>query len=414
MNNTRTPAYHPRTLETAWREASEQFPVLLLTGPRQVGKTSLLEHLSGKTRTYVTLDDMNLRALAKSDPLLFLQQFPPPVLIDEVQYAPELFPAIKQTVDRNPLPGGVWLTGSQSFPLMKGVSESLAGRVAILNLLGFSAREADRRPIDVGPFLPGGDAVTERKASPAPTALAPVYERIWRGSYPALLTGRVRDRDLFYRSYVQTYLQRDVRDLLKVGDLDLFMRFLKATAARTGQLLNFSDLARDCGISVNTARNWMAVLQASHQVFLLPAWHSNLSKRLYTTPKLHFLDTGLCAYLTEWSSPATLGAGAMAGAMLESYVAAEILKSWWHRGKDPTLYHYRDKDGREIDLLIAHDGCLYPVEIKKAVTVRAGDVTAFGLLERRGAKLGTGAVLSLGSEGFPLDRTIDNIPIGWL
>lgn len=414
MNNSRNAVYRPRALEKAWKDAAEQFPVLLLTGPRQVGKTSMLERLRENRRGYVTLDDMNLRALAKHDPLLFLQQYPPPVLIDEVQYAPELFPALKQMVDRDPVPGGVWLTGSQSFPLMKGVSESLAGRVAVLNLLGFSAREADRRSPGIAPFLPGDTGLAQRKKSPAPTALGPIYERIWQGSYPALVTGRVRDRDLFYRSYVQTYLQRDVRDLLKVGDLDLFMRFLKAVAARTGQLLNFSDLARDCGISVNTARNWLAVLQASHQVYLLPAWHSNLSKRLYTTPKLHVLDTGLCAYLTEWSSPATLGAGAMAGAILESYVVAEILKSWWHQGKDPAAYHYRDKDGREIDLLLAHDGLLYPVEIKKAVSIGRGDVAAFRLLEQRGAKPGAGAVLSLGSEGFPLDQRTSVIPIGWL
>lgn len=414
MKDSRKLLYFHRAMESACREAAEQFPVLLLTGSRQVGKTSLLEHLREDERRYVTLDDMNLRRLAKSDPALFLQRFPPPVLIDEVQYAPELFPAIKLLVDRDQMPGSVWLTGSQSFPLMKGISESLAGRVAILNLLGFSARESDRRSPDVPPFLPGGDAVAARKDSVTDTNLASVYERIWRGSFPALVTGRVRDHDLFYRSYVQTYLQRDVRDLLKIGDLDVFMRFLKAVAARTGQLLNFTDLARDCAVSVNTSRNWMAVLQASHQVFLLPAWHSNISKRLYTTPKLHFLDTGLCAYLTEWSSPETLSAGAMAGAILESYVMAEILKSWWHRGKEPTLYHYRDKDGREIDLLIAHDGRLYPIEVKRAATVGVDDAAAFRLLERRGAKAGTGAVLSLSADHVPLSRTVDNLPVGWL
>jgi hypothetical protein len=297
---------------------------------------------------------------------------------------------------------------------MKGVSESLAGRVAILNLLGFSAREADRRPSNVPPFLPAGEPVTARAASPDKTTLAGVYKRIWRGSFPALVAGAVRDRDLFYRSYVQTYLQRDVRDLLKVGDLDAFMRFLKAVAARTGQLLNYTDLARDCAVSVNTARNWMAVLQASHQVFLLPAWHTNLSKRLYTTPKLHFLDTGLCAYLTEWSSPETLSAGAMAGAILESFVVSEILKSWWHQGKDPALYHYRDKDGREIDVLIAHDGRLYPIEIKKAATVGPDDVAAFRILERRGSIVGHGALLSLSAETLPLSRSVTSLPIGWL
>jgi len=224
----------------------------------------------------------------------------------------------------------------------------------------------------------------------------------------------VHDRDLSYRSYVQTYLQRDVRDLLKVGDLDLFMRFLKATAARTGQSLNYTDLARDCAVSVNTIRNWMAVLEASHQVFLLPAWPTNRSKRLYTTPKLHFLDTGLCAYLAEWSSPATLEAGAMSGAILESFVVSEVLKSWWHRGKDPALYHYRDKDGREIDLLIAQDGRLHPIEVKKAASVRLRDASAFGLLPQRGATAGEGAVMSLSAESIPLDRTTVNLPIGWL
>ncbi len=413
MNNRRIIEFCPRVLQAACLEATEQFPVLLLTGPRQVGKTCLLEHLRDAERRYVTLDDMNLRALARSDPPLFLQQFPPPVLIDEVQYAPELFPAIKMKADRDSVPGAFWLTGSQSFSLMKGVSESLAGRVAILNLLGFSAREADRRPA-VPPFLPEGAAVVDRQGSAATTSLADIYARIWMGSFPALLTGRVYDRDLFYRSYVQTYLQRDVRDLLKVGDLNLFMQFLKATAARTGQLLNYTDLARDCGISVNTARNWMTVLQASHQVLLLPAWHTNLSKRLYTTPKLHFLDTGLCAYLTEWSSPETLAAGAMSGAILESYVVGEVLKSWWHQGKDPTLYHYRDKDGREVDLLIACDGKHYPVEIKRAATVKSEDARAFDLLSKRGAAAGAGAVISLCPEGHAITRTTMNIPIGWL
>jgi len=414
MNGRRRKEYYPRALEDACRRAAEQFPVLMITGPRQVGKTSLLEHLREPKRTYVTLDDMNLRGLAKSDPALFLQRFAPPVLIDEVQYAPELFPAIKLLVDKDPMAGSVWLTGSQSFPLMKGVSESLAGRVAILNLLGFSARESDQRKLAVPPFIPDADAIALRGASAVETTLEAVYRRIWCGAFPALVTGQVNDRDLFYRSYVQTYLQRDVRDLVNVGDLDLFMRYLKAVAARTGQLLNYTDLARDCSISVNTARSWMSVLQASHQVFLLPAWHTNLSKRLYTTPKLHFLDTGLCAYLTEWSSPETLSAGAMAGAILETYVVAEILKSWWYHGKDPSLYHYRDKDGREIDLVIAHDGCLYPVEVKRAATVRADDAAAFGLLERRGAKPGHGAVLSLSADGIPLNQTVESCPIGWL
>lgn len=228
------------------------------------------------------------------------------------------------------------------------------------------------------------------------------------------MTGEVTDRDLFFRSYIQTYLQRDVRDLLRVGDLDTFLRFLKATAARTGQLLNYSDLARDCGIGVNTARAWMSVLQASHQVLLLPAWHTNLSKRLYTTPKLHFLDTGLAAYLTEWSSPETLAVGAMSGAILETYVVGEILKSWWHHRKEPSLYHYRDKDRREIDLVIAIDGRLHPIEIKRAATVTPSDASGFHLLAHHGATVGSGAVLGFADRLFPLNETIHHVPIGLL
>lgn len=404
----------PRALTGAFRDAARQFPVMLVTGPRQVGKTRLLEELREKGRTYVTLDDMNLRALARNDPALFLQHFPMPVLIDEVQYAPEIFPAIKLAVDRNRRPGSVWLTGSQSFPLMQSVSESLAGRVGILNLLGFSAREGDRRMPGMPPFLPGARQMATRGKSAAGCDEKSVYERIWLGGFPALVTGDVRDRDLFYSSYIQTYLQRDVRDLLKVGDLDAFMRFLKACAGRTGQLLNCSDLARDCGISVGTVRNWLSVLRASHQVFLLPAWHSNLSKRLYTMPKLYFLDTGLCAYLAEWSTPSTLAAGAMSGSILETYVVGEIIKSWWNCGREPSLYHYRDKDGREIDLLIAHDGCLHPVEIKKAATIHSSDVSAFGLIERRGGKAGAGVLVSLCPDSIPLTATVENCPIGWL
>jgi predicted AAA+ superfamily ATPase len=218
MNNSRSERYHPRTLERACLEAGEQFPVLMITGPRQVGKTSLLQHIAPAERRYVSLDDMNARSLANSDPALFLQRFSPPVLIDEVQYAPPLFSAIKLLVDQDPTPGGVWLTGSQSFPLMKSIFESLAGRVAILNLLGFSAREADGRGIDVPPFLPSGAPVDARADSAAVTDLHEIYRRIWTGGFPALEAGQVHDRDLFYRSYVQTYLQRDVRDLLQVGD----------------------------------------------------------------------------------------------------------------------------------------------------------------------------------------------------
>jgi hypothetical protein len=414
MKNRRTSEYRARGASDYWREASTQFAVLLLTGPRQVGKTTMLRHLSAANRRYVTLDDLAARDLARRDPDLFLQKYRPPVLIDEIQYAPEVLTAIKLAVDRDRLPGAFWLTGSQQFAVMKGITETLAGRVAILTLLGFTQRETDGRPAALPPFLPDEASLQARSTTAATLTLQDVYARIWRGSMPALVTGQIRDRDLFYRSYVQTYLERDVRDLTQVGDLNAFGRFLRAVAARTAQMLNYSDLARDCAISVNTARKWMSVLEGSFQVAILPAYHTNLSKRLYSTPKLHFLDTGLCAYLTEWSSPETLEAGAMSGALFESFVFGEILKTWHNRGRRPAFHHYRDKDGREIDLLISHDGRLWPIEIKKAAVVREADTAAFRTLAGRGTKTGHGAVVCLGAERMPLNRKVDVIPVGWV
>ena len=414
MNDRRTFRYRERAAADCWQAASDQFPVLLLTGPRQVGTTTFLRHLSDVNRRYVTLDDLAARDLARRDPVLFLQKYRPPVLIDEIQYAPDVLSAIKLEVDRARRPGAFWLTGSQQFAVMQGITETLAGRVAILTLLGFTQREADQRPGNLPPFLPDPAALEARSPTAAPLTLRDVYERIWRGGMPALVTRQIRDRDLFYRSYVQTYLERDVRDLTQVGDLNAFGRFLRAVAARTAQLLNYTDLARDCAISVNTARKWMSVLEGSFQVAILPAYHTNLSKRLYATPKLHFLDTGLCAYLTEWSSPETLEAGAMSGALFESFVFGEILKSWHNQGRQPTFHYYRDKDGREIDLLIPHDGRWYPVEIKKAALVRESDAAAFRTMAGRGTRTGPGAVVCLGAERMPLNPKVDVIPVGWV
>ena len=406
--------YYPRTMTDCWREASEQFPVVLLTGTRQVGKTTLLQHICETDRRYVTLDDPALRILAKEDPGLFLQRFPSPVLIDEIQYAPELLPHIKMEVDAKRNTGAFWLTGSQQFQMMKGVSETLAGRVAILNLLGFSSRERHKSDLGVAPFLPAEERISEREVSAASSNLRHIFSNIWVGGFPALIAGPAKNRDLFYSSYLQTYLQRDAKDLAQVGNEAAFLRFLKACAARTGQLLNFSDLARDADVSVNTAKNWLSILQASLQVYLLQPYHSNLTKRLVKRPKLYFLDTGLCAYLTEWSSPETLEAGAMSGAILETFVFTEILKSWWHRGQVPQLYYYRDKDGREIDFLFLKDQIFYPVEVKKSVSPKREWTQTFKALDRLEQHRGEGGIVCLCQQAIPLSDNVSSIPVGFL
>lgn len=406
--------YLPRTLESFAKAASGQFPVLLVTGARQVGKTTLLKHISEPERTYVSLDDPLVLDLAKRDPALFFQRFRPPLLIDEIQYAPELLPYIKMEADSAGASGLFWLTGSQQFHLMKGVSESLAGRAAVVQMLGLSRQERTGRGLESRPFVPTPSGIAEREADASPLGLRELYRLIWRGAYPAIVVNEEMDRDLFYGSYVQTYLQRDVRDLARVGDEMAFVRFLRVAAARTGQMLNLTEAARDSDISVNTAKSWLSILQASGIAYLLQPYHTNLSKRLMKTPKLYFLDTGLCSYLTEWSSPETLESGAMSGAILETWVVGELLKSYLHSGKHAPFYYYRDKDRREIDLLIVRDGTAYPIEIKKTASPTPADVRAFAGLARLGAPVGPGGVVCLAQRSLPLTELAVSIPVGLL
>ncbi|AQT67962.1 hypothetical protein STSP2_01114 [Anaerohalosphaera lusitana] len=403
--------YIERTITGALQRASKHFPVILITGPRQIGKTTCLRHSADQNRSYVTLDDPQARELAIDDPKLFLQRFTAPVLIDEIQYAPQLLPLIKMAVDSGANKGDYWLTGSQQFHLMAGVSESLAGRVGILQMLGFSYTELINQGQTSKPFMPDTrDFYSTKK----PIGLKELYEHIWRGSFPAIVTDEQMDRDLFYSSYVQTYLQRDVKSLVNVGDEMAFMKFLRGAAARTGQLLNVAELGRDAGITHNTAKRWLSVLEASGLVFLLQPYHGNFTKRLVKTPKLYFMDTGLAAYLTQWTTPETLEAGAASGAFFETWAMTEIIKSYWHNGKAAPVYFYRDNDQREIDLLIVQNGKLFPAEFKKSAAPGKDDVRHFAALERFNMPVGHGAVVCLTDTVIPLSKNTTAINVSQL
>lgn len=400
--------FHSRTLKNRWLEISKQFPALLLTGPRQVGKTTLLKHLAEKERKYVSFDDPGARLMAKEDPAMFFRRYSPPVLIDEIQYAPNILQYIKMQIDNNRQPGMFWLTGSQQFLMMKGISETLAGRIGIMNILGFSGSERYNSKLHTTPFVPSLEQLENRQKTKGYN-LENIYNDIWTGCFPELIAGDITDWDIFYSSYLRTYLERDVKDLTNVGDEGTFLKFLKACAARTGQMLNLSDLARDVDVSVKTAKNWLSILEASFQVYLLKPYHSNLTKRLVKTPKLYFLDTGLCCYLTQWTSPEALASGAMAGAILETYIFTEILKDWWHQAKDLSIYYYRDKDKVEIDFLITQNQMFYPLEVKKSASPKKNWVDPFKKLSRLG-NISSGGVICLCNELLPLGQNYYSIP----
>ena len=406
--------YVHRTLEGFFKKATGQFPVLLLTGARQVGKTTFLTHLSTSGRTYITLDDPMVLDLARSDPALFMQRFNYPVLIDEIQYAPGLLPYIKMAVDKNRQPGMFWLTGSQQFRLMEHVSESLAGRIGIIHLLGLSRREITGHSSHAVPFLPIPENFLDSAGEDDTLTLTELYDLIWRGSFPGFVLNREMDRDLFFASYVQTYLQRDIHDLARVGDEMAFLRFLKAAAARSGQMLNMADLARDADISPKTSKKWLSLMQASGIIYLLQPYHTNFVKRLVKTPKLYFLDTGLCAYLTQWSSPETLEAGAMSGHILETWIMSELLKSYWHNGREAPFYYYRDKDKKEIDLLIIQDGRIHPLEFKKTASPGKNSVRHFKVLEKLGMPVAQGGLICLAGQPLPLLKDVWSIPVGMI
>lgn len=404
--------YIQRTIENAILRMNNSFPVVLITGPRQVGKTTVFQCCEN-TRNYVSLDILENRKLAQENPALFLERFSTPLLIDEIQYAPELLPYIKALVDEKHQKGMFWITGSQQFHLMKNVSESLAGRVGILNLEGLSLPELMQKPF-YEKFIPTNEWISKRAVEAEVLDLKKLYQIIWRGSYPALNNGENVDWEDFYSSYVQTYIERDIRQLVNISEEMSFLEVLTALAARSGQLLNFSDVARDIGKPVPTIKRWVSLLQTSSLIYLLYPFSKNISNRATKMPKIYFMDTGLACYLTKWNTPEVLEKGAKSGEILETFVFSEILKSYWHNGRKPTISFYRDKEKKEIDIIMEENGKVYPIEIKKKSNPDKKDIKNFDVLQKAGLSVGEGAVICLASTHLPLSENVNIIPVSYL
>lgn len=415
--------YIKRAVEDTVRKTAATFPVLLVTGPRQVGKSTLLERLAEPERRIVTLDDPDVRYLARNDPALFLQRFTPPVLIDEIQYAPELLPYVKMAVDRSGRSGDFWLTGSQSFVMMKNVGETLAGRVGIIRLSGLSTSEI--RGVPSRPFTTDPESLMKRAGEVERIGLNELYERIFKGSMPKLHADESVDWEIYYRSYIDTYLKRDIKDLTQVADEMAFYNFMTVVAARTAKPVVYEEIASESGVSAPTAKKWLSVLMSSDIVAIVQPYSHNILKRVTKMPVLHFLDTGLCAYLLRWGNPEALERGAMSGAFFESYVFSEVTKSYLNAGREPPLFYYRDKEKREIDLLIYENGTLSPVEIKKSASPGTEAVKHFRALEPLArpekpgdsagmkVRLGNGAVVCMANDLLPIDSTHWFVP-AWL
>lgn len=404
--------YIARNLEKVVLEVTKEYPVVLVTGPRQVGKTTMLQKLmEGTDRNYVSLDDLNERNLAKTDPEMFLQLHKPPILIDEVQYAPELFVYIKIHVDKYHNAGDFWLTGSQVFKRMSGIQESLAGRVAVLSFTSLS--QAEICGGEMQPFTLDIEKLSARRKERTEADTGVIFDWIFRGSMPAIVSEKNSNSRIFYSSYLTTYIERDVREVSDAIDSLTFLHFITAVAARCGQILNIAEIARDADINQKQAKNWLGVLETLGLIFYLHPYSNNMLKRLVKTPKLYFYDTGLVCYLTKWSSAETLQSGAMNGAILENYVVAEIRKTYLNCGKDPYMYYYRDKDAREIDIILEHDGVLNPIEIKKSANPGSELIKVFKLLDKSSAKRSKGAVVCMKPELSAIDRENYIIPV-WM
>lgn len=404
--------YIQRHLEQQIIEASRNYSVVIVGGQRQVGKSTMLYHIKKPQRRYVSLDDGNARRLASEDPALFFETYPAPLLIDEFQRVPSILLEIKKIVDEKAFTGDdnsgmFWLTGSQKFHMMRDVSESLAGRAAVFEMSSLSLAEIEGRPPSV--FRPDVSALKQRQEFCISKNVREIYEEIFLGGMPRLRSAEI-DRDRFYMDYVNTYLDRDIRDLAQVGKLGKFNDFLVYMAARTGQTLNYNEISSAIGTSSPTAKSWVSILESSGIIFVLRPYFSNLSKRLVKTSKFYFMDTGLAAYLCRWPSPATLESGAMDGAFFETYAVSEIVKSYLNAGKSPDFFYYRDVDRKEIDLLFVEGDTMTPVEIKKGKRPLKPDKN-FSVLQRFNMNVAPGVVLCMSDEIVPYNRGAWYCPI---
>ncbi len=407
--------YIKRHLEEQVREASRYYPVVMVCGQRQVGKSTMLSHIREPERRYVTLDDGNARRLAETDPALFFETYGYPLLIDEFQRVPSILLEIKKIVDRRALDGEdnsgmYWLTGSQKFRMMQGVSESLAGRVAVFDMSGLSAAEIEGRP--AGIFHPNLASLRERMKYCVPKDIHHVYEDIFRGGMPRLRSTDL-SRDRYYMDYVNTYMERDIKDLAQVGKLGAFYDFLVCMAARTAQELRYDEIAGAVGVSAPTVKSWVSILERSGVIYILRPYASNITKRLVKTPKMYFMDTGLAAYLCRWPSADILEKGAMDGAFFETYVVTEIVKSCYNAGRSADLYYYRDIDKKEIDLLMIEGDKLYPMEIKKGKEPACADRN-FSVLRKFPMDIQPGLILCMSDELIPYSRNSWYCPVSVL
>lgn len=404
-----------RDLKTKIIDLNKEYSAILITGARQVGKSTLFETIMKdihSEREIVTLDDLEERALARKDPAMFLQVHEAPVMIDEVQYAPELFSYIKIAIDRGAAPGSFWLTGSQAFRLMELAQESLAGRVAILRLPPLSQHEAYGK--DTGsPFTVNLNDIKNRRKTHTPAAMDEIYKRIWNGGMPGLISGKFTDRDVYYSSYIQTYIERDVSELIQGVDKLLFQDFIRSAASRIGEVLNVHAIASDVGINDDTGKRWLQVLEKSDIITLLRPYSNNALHRTIKAPKLYFFDTGLVAYLTKYSSPEILANGALAGHILENYVVTEIIKSYKNAAKECLFWYYRDKDNKEVDMILESDGELHPIEIKRSVNPGTELTGAFKVLNKATVPRGTGAIICMREELSAVDSSNLIVPV-WM